>query len=163
MDYSPPGSFVHEDSPGKHTGMGCHALLLRIFPTQRSNPSLSHYRRILYCLSQSGSPTSGYHHKFLGHKQSEGSTWARTCGHLRGNWIIRSSLFDIFAMCKILAYFWSQRKRLGASIKTNIKFYTIPEENLRQFFLIWRENFSYTLNSSSEMHMRLLLHLVSAL
>ena len=27
MDYSLPGSFVHEDSPGKNTGVGCHALL----------------------------------------------------------------------------------------------------------------------------------------
>ena len=27
MDCSPPGSSVHEDSPGKNTGMGCHALL----------------------------------------------------------------------------------------------------------------------------------------
>ena len=27
MDYSPPGSSVLGDSPGKITGMGCHALL----------------------------------------------------------------------------------------------------------------------------------------
>ena len=26
--YSPPGSSVHRDSPGKNIGMGCHALLL---------------------------------------------------------------------------------------------------------------------------------------
>ena len=26
-DYSPPGSSVHGDSPGKNTGGGCHALL----------------------------------------------------------------------------------------------------------------------------------------
>ena len=25
--YSPPGSSVHEDSPGKNTGVGCHTLL----------------------------------------------------------------------------------------------------------------------------------------
>ena len=28
---------VHGDSPGKNTGVGCHALLPGIFPTQRSN------------------------------------------------------------------------------------------------------------------------------
>ena len=28
------------DSPGKNTGVGCHALLQGIFPTQGSNPSL---------------------------------------------------------------------------------------------------------------------------
>ena len=38
MDRSPPGSSVHRDSPGKNTGVGCHALLQGIFPTQRSNP-----------------------------------------------------------------------------------------------------------------------------
>ena len=27
MDYSPPGSSVHGDSPGKNTGVGCHFLL----------------------------------------------------------------------------------------------------------------------------------------
>ena len=37
MDYSPPGSSVHVDSPGKNTGVGCHALLQRIFPTQGLN------------------------------------------------------------------------------------------------------------------------------
>ena len=35
---SPPGSSVHGDSPAKNTGVGCHALLQGIFPTQRSNP-----------------------------------------------------------------------------------------------------------------------------
>ena len=40
------------NSPGKNTGVGCHALLQGIFPTQGSNPHLLwllHYRRILYC------------------------------------------------------------------------------------------------------------------
>ena len=37
MDYSPPGSTVHGDSPGKNTGVGCHGLLQGIFPTQGSN------------------------------------------------------------------------------------------------------------------------------
>ena len=32
VDYSPPGSSVHGDSPGKNTGgHGCHALLQGIF------------------------------------------------------------------------------------------------------------------------------------
>ena len=34
MDCSPPGSSVHGDSLGKNTGVGCHALLQGIFPTQ---------------------------------------------------------------------------------------------------------------------------------
>ena len=36
MDHSPPGSSVHGDSPGKNTGVGCHALPKGIFPTQGS-------------------------------------------------------------------------------------------------------------------------------
>ena len=40
MDNSPPGSSVQGDSPGKSTGVGCHALLQGIFLTQGLNPSL---------------------------------------------------------------------------------------------------------------------------
>ena len=55
MDCSPPGSSDHGDSPGKNTGVGCHALLQGIFPTQRLNPGLPHCRQILYHLSHQGS------------------------------------------------------------------------------------------------------------
>ena len=41
MNYSPPGFSVLGNSPGKNTGVGCHALLQGIFPTQGSNPGLS--------------------------------------------------------------------------------------------------------------------------
>ena len=37
MGCSLPGSSVHGDSPDKNTGVGCHALLQGIFPTQGSN------------------------------------------------------------------------------------------------------------------------------
>ena len=62
MDCSPPGSSVHEDSPGKNTGVGCHFLLQGIFPTQGSNPGLLHCRQILYHLSHQGSPVCRVHH-----------------------------------------------------------------------------------------------------
>ena len=51
LDCSPPGSSIHEDSPGKDSGVGRHALLQGIFPTQGSNSGLPHYRQILYCLN----------------------------------------------------------------------------------------------------------------
>ena len=57
MDCSPPVSSVHGDSPDKNTGVGCHALLQGIFPTQGSNPDLPHCRQILYPLSHQGSPS----------------------------------------------------------------------------------------------------------
>ena len=40
MDWSLLGSSVRGDSPGKNTGVGCHALLQGIFPTQGLNPHL---------------------------------------------------------------------------------------------------------------------------
>ena len=55
IDGSPPCSSVHGDSPGKYTGVGCHALLQRIFPTQGSNTGLPHCRQILYQLNYQGS------------------------------------------------------------------------------------------------------------
>ena len=53
---TPPGPSVHGDSPGKNTGVGCSALLQRIFPTQGLNPGLPHCGWILYHLSPQGSP-----------------------------------------------------------------------------------------------------------
>ena len=45
------------DFRDKSTGVGCRFLLQGIFPTQGSNPGLSHCRQTLYCLSHQGSPT----------------------------------------------------------------------------------------------------------
>ena len=56
VDYSPPGSSVHGDSPGKNTGWVAMPPLQGIFPTQGSNPGLLHFRQILYHLSHQGSP-----------------------------------------------------------------------------------------------------------
>ena len=58
MDYGPPGSSVHGDSPGKNTGVGCHALLQGIFPTQGLNLGLLHRRQILYPLSHQDNQAS---------------------------------------------------------------------------------------------------------
>ena len=55
MDRSPPGSSVDGDSPGKNTGVGCHALLQGIFQTQGSNPGFLHCVWLLYQLSYQGS------------------------------------------------------------------------------------------------------------
>ena len=55
IDCSPPSSSVHGDSPGKNTGVGCHALLQVIFPTQGLNSGLPRCSQILYHLSHQGS------------------------------------------------------------------------------------------------------------
>ena len=56
MNCSPPGSSVQGDSPGKNTGVDCHALLQGIFPTHGSNVGLPHYKWIPYQTSYQGSP-----------------------------------------------------------------------------------------------------------
>ena len=53
MDCSPRGSSVHGDSPGKNTGVACHALLQGIIP----NPGVSCIEGgFFYHLSHQGSP-----------------------------------------------------------------------------------------------------------
>ena len=44
------------NSPGWNTGVGSFSLLQGVFPTQGSNPGLSHCKQILYQLSHKGSP-----------------------------------------------------------------------------------------------------------
>ena len=56
MDCNPTRLLCPWNSPGKNTGVGCHALLQRIFPTQGSNPGLQHCREILHHLSHQESP-----------------------------------------------------------------------------------------------------------
>ena len=52
----PHGLYSPWNSPGQNTGVGNLSLLQGIFPTQRSNPGLPHYRWILYQLRLQGSP-----------------------------------------------------------------------------------------------------------
>ena len=54
--WSPPGFSVQGGSPGKNTGVGCHALRQGIFLTHGSNPGLPHCRCILHQLSHKRSP-----------------------------------------------------------------------------------------------------------
>ena len=44
LDCNLAGSSVRGESPGKNTGLSCHALLQEIFPTQGLNPDLPHHR-----------------------------------------------------------------------------------------------------------------------
>ena len=74
MDCSPSGSSVHGDSPGKNTGVGCHALLQEIVPTEGSNPGLPHCRQVLYCLSHQGSQRIL---ECVAYAFSRGSSWPR--------------------------------------------------------------------------------------
>ena len=48
----PADCSVHGDSPGKNNGVGCHAFLQGIFPTQGSNPDLLYLWWNLSCLNR---------------------------------------------------------------------------------------------------------------
>ena len=52
----PHGLYSPLNSPGKNTGVGCHALLHGIFPTQGLKPGHPQWQWILYCLNHQGNP-----------------------------------------------------------------------------------------------------------
>ena len=57
MDYSLPGSSVHGIFQARILEWIAISFSRRIFPTQKSNLGLLHYRQILYRLSYKGSPS----------------------------------------------------------------------------------------------------------
>ena len=90
QDCSPPGPSVHGDSPGKNTGVCCHALLQGIFLNQGSNPGLLHCRWVLYQLS---------HQNF--HEECERKELSKSLNA----WcifVLPSHLNDGLAACRIL-------------------------------------------------------------
>ena len=100
MDCSPPGASVYRDSPGKNTGVGCHALFQGIFPTQGSNPGLPHCRWILYHLSHKASPRIL---EWVVMPSSRRSSWPRnqtavSCitGEFFTSWASREACTDLY-------------------------------------------------------------------
>ena len=101
------------DSPGKNTGMGCHALLQGIFPTQRSNPGLPHGKRILYHLSHQVCLRIL---EWVVHPFSRGSPWPRNwtgvsciAGRFFTTWATRGVLIGSYlnandSMLDLLSY-----------------------------------------------------------
>ena len=55
MDCSPPGSSVLGDSPGKNTGVGCHALFQGIFQL-RDRTQVSHIVGRFFTIWATGKP-----------------------------------------------------------------------------------------------------------
>ena len=110
MDCSLPGSSVYGDSPGKNTGVGCHALLQGIFPTQVSKPGLPHCRWILYKLSHQGSPRTL---EWVAYPFSRGSShsrnWIRVsciAGRFFTSWAMRETLLWWLILCVNLSGPW---------------------------------------------------------
>ena len=87
MDCSPPSSFIHGDSPGKNTGISCHAHLQGIFPTQESNPGLpvAYYGTYFISSKSVGQPGSPLSWGSMG--IIRGSRCTTTSKWLSGNWL----------------------------------------------------------------------------
>ena len=93
MDCTPPGSSVHEDSPGKNIRVGCHALLQGIFSTQESNWGLLHCRWILYQLSYQGSLLIQWIKVPINRSQTKAYLNSGTlCSSLRMTWSVCTNL-----------------------------------------------------------------------
>ena len=104
MDCSLLGSSVRGDSPGKNTGVGCHALLQGTFPTQGSNPGLPQCRRILYQLSYQGSLNQLY--------------------------MNINPLFFILFYVVIILYHLSHQGALYRSLQTRVEFLCVTHRSL---------------------------------
>ena len=100
-------------SPDKNTGVGCHALLQGIFPTQGSNSGLPHCRWILYHLRHQETKISTQETRYHGHVPAEttgssrhwavqasdcGSTWTRLSNMLTK---VKSSCFQSLNVKKL--------------------------------------------------------------
>ena len=92
----PRGLYSPWNSPGQNTGVGSGSLLQGIFPTQGSNPGLSHCRQILYQLSHKGSPAVlewVAYPFFIGSSQPRNRTGVSCiAGRFFTNWAIREEM-----------------------------------------------------------------------
>ena len=91
----PHGLYSPWNSPSWNTGVGSLSLLQGIIPTEGSNPSLPHFRQILYKLSHKGSPRIL---EWIAYPFSRISSWPRNwtgvsciAGEFFSNWAIREA------------------------------------------------------------------------
>ena len=106
----PHGLYSPWNSPGQNTGVVILSLLQGIFPTQGSNPSLPHCRKILYQLSHRGSPRTL---EWVAYPFSKGSSQPRNqtgvfsiASRFFTNWTIREALFTKFLVKRPLTFSW---------------------------------------------------------
>ena len=101
MDWSLPDSSVHGNSPGKNSGVDCHALLQGIFPTQGWNPGLPHCRQIIYCLGHQESPCIWYIEGKIGTLKILSVFLITSC------WFLKFLTFVIFKLFKHAHFLFS--------------------------------------------------------
>ena len=79
VDHSPPRLLWAWDSPGKNAGVGYHALLQRIFPTQGSNPLLLHWQVSSLPLVPPGKPRDAW---------AQANSWLRSPKGQKGSCLL---------------------------------------------------------------------------
>ena len=94
MDCSLTDCSVHGDFPGKYTGVGCHPLLQRIFPSQASIPDFPHCGWIFYPLNHqrslnkmSAAPFKNltrFSYLLLTYEDTTRTLWLFTMNHKQG-------------------------------------------------------------------------------
>ena len=112
----PYGLYSPWNSPGQNTAVGGLSLLQGLFPTQGSNPSLPHCRRIPYQLSHQESPKilQWVAYSFLS-ESSRPRNWNRVSCIVGGffiNWAIRETLESASSFTNVsqsrLNFYWHQ-------------------------------------------------------
>ena len=73
MKCSVPGSSVHGDSPGKNTGVDCHAFIRGIFPIQGWSPRLLHWQAGFFATSAT------YRKRWARTKTQTGCSVSKSC------------------------------------------------------------------------------------
>ena len=107
MDCISSGSSVYGDSIGKNTGVGCHALLQGIFPTQGSTPGLLHWQMGSLTLAPPGKPHYGLL-EWVAMPSSRGSSQLRNRTQVS---FTRSEFFIVWVMrTKNILFLFSNRK-----------------------------------------------------
>ena len=111
MDCSPPGSSVHGDSPGKNTGVGCHALLQGDLPNPGIEPRFPTLQEDSLPLSHQGNPRIL---EWVASPFSRGSSWPRnqtrvSCipGRFFTSWATREACFLGWKCLNILCLCWT--------------------------------------------------------
>ena len=101
----PHGLYSLQNSPGQNTVVSSHSFLQGIFPTQRSNPGLPHFREILYQLRHRGSPRIlewvAYPFSSRSSHPRKWSWVSWIAGGFLTNWAIRETLIDIYTLLNI--------------------------------------------------------------
>ena len=106
MNCSSPGSSVHMDSPGQNTGVGCHALLQGIFPTQGLNPHLTHCKPIVspYILTSAWNWTSFLHFWLNGGIIYQDNGGCHLYLHISPHFVIQRAKVNISLLFRTLSF-----------------------------------------------------------